>query len=60
MISALNGNTYFGDAVAEDESGSAPWGGQDAGQWNGRDQWSRRQRRARDNVDNFARSLFGF
>jgi murein L,D-transpeptidase YcbB/YkuD len=60
MISALNGNTYFGDAVAQDESGSAPWGGQDAGQWNGRDQWNRRQRRARDNVDNFARSLFGF
>jgi murein L,D-transpeptidase YcbB/YkuD len=60
MISALNGGGYFGDAVAQDDSAAAPWGNQDAGQWNGRDQWNRRQRRARDNVDNFARSLFGF
>ena len=61
MLSALNGNNYFGDAVAQDNSGAAPWSGQDSAQWNGRDQGNaRRARRGRDSVDNFARSLFGF
>ncbi len=61
MISALNGNNYFGDAVAQDDSGAAPWSGQDSAPWNGRDQGNaRRARRGRDSVDNFARSLFGF
>jgi murein L,D-transpeptidase YcbB/YkuD len=61
MIAALNGTGYFGDAMAQDDSGSAPWSGQDAAPWNGRDQANaRRARRGRDSVDNFARSLFGF
>ena len=62
MISALNGKTYFGDTVAQDDGGAAPWSSQDAGQWNGRDQANgRRARRVRgDRVDDFARSLFGF
>ena len=62
MIAALNGKTYFGEAVAKDDSGSAPWSGQNAAPWNGRDQAAgRRARRVRgDRVDDFARSLFGF
>jgi hypothetical protein len=60
MTAALSGNDYFGDAVAQDDSGAAPWT-QGAGQGNGRDQWNgRRQRRQTRTVDDFARSLFGF
>ena len=63
MTAALNGKTYFGDAVAQDSDLDRRRGtARDAGQWNGRDQANgRRSRRVRgDRVDDFARSLFGF
>jgi L,D-transpeptidase YcbB len=55
MIAALNGQSYFSDAVAEDSGmDAAPWNAPDAGQWNGR----RRKKGAL--VDDFTRALFGF
>jgi L,D-transpeptidase YcbB len=62
MTAALNGQSYFSDAVAQDDM-AAPWNGRDTVQWNGRDQWSGNGRRSRkrDNlVDDFSRALFGF
>jgi L,D-transpeptidase YcbB len=64
MLAALNGSTYFGDAVAqESDMDTRPWNSGDAGQWNGRDagQANGRRTRKRGNLaDDFTRALFGF
>ena len=61
MIAALNGKTYFSDAVAEDNSAAAPWKPPGRGPVERPGPAQRQAFAPRvGQLDDFTRSLFGF